>query len=124
MAQNIFHAAVRDSITGENLAGATAVLKGTSIGNTADAKGIIIITDIPDGKTVIVFSLLGYRKKDMEIIFPLSNPEKVFEIKLAAEETQMEEVIISSTRINSRIEEAPLRTEVLGSEEMDEESSV
>ena len=123
-AQNSFHAVLRDSITDEKLTGVAVIIKGTSNGNTSDANGKISISNIPDGKAVIIFSLLSYQKKEIEFVFPLADAGKIFEVKLSPVEHEMEEVIISSTRTNSRIEDAPLKTEVIGTEEMDEESNL
>ena len=122
--QNSFEAIVSDSSMNEKLAGATAVVKGTTNGAAADAEGKVVIKNISDGKSTIVFSLIGYQKKEIDFIFPLHDSKKVFEVKLSTEEINVEEVIVTSTRTRSRIEDLPVKMEVIGAEDLDEESSV
>lgn len=123
-AQNTFRATLKDNTTKEPLVGATAVLKGTTNGSSADLNGKIEIKDIPDGRRTIVFSYIGYEKLEMNFAFPIpdSLQEQIIYLKPEAEE--MEEVVVTSTRTNSRIEEIPIKVEVLGAEELSERGSI
>lgn len=122
--QNIFNAQVKDSISGESLVGVTGVLKGTTNGSAADINGRISIANLPDGQAVIIFSLIGYQKKEIEVSIPMADQKKIYEILLAPESVDMGEVTVTSTRTRSRIEDLPGKIEVIGSEDLDEESAV
>lgn len=123
-AQNIFKATIKDSLTYETLIGSTAIIKGTANGSSADLNGKIEIKNIPDGKQTIVFGFIGYEKKELAFIFPLADSLRGQIIYLKSEAEEMEEVVVSSTRTNSRIEEIPIRVEVLGGEELNEKGSM
>ena len=122
-AQNTFSAVVTDSITGEKLAGVVAVLKGTTNSAATDSVGNISLSDIPSGNQIIEFSYIGYAKKAKTFSFPLSTGQLLV-VKLNAEEAELGEVLVTSNRTNSRVEDAPLKIEVLGLEELHEESSI
>jgi iron complex outermembrane receptor protein len=121
-AQNIFKAIVRDSETKEKLIGATAYIKELKLSNSTDTSGVLILKGIPNGKFEIVFSYIGYEKKETTFLFPLS--QQPVEILLKNDNSELAEVIVTSTRTNSRIEDIPIRVEVIGEEEVDEEGSM
>jgi outer membrane receptor for ferrienterochelin and colicins len=120
--QNSFQAIIRDSLTLETLPGAIAVIPGTTMGATADADGKLVLNNIPDGKTILSISLIGYGSKTVEVVFP--RKEEVTEILLSSQGIAIDEVTVSTTRMRSRIEDLPMRLEVIGAEDLDEESSV
>jgi outer membrane receptor for ferrienterochelin and colicins len=123
-AQSYFTCIVRDSSTNEPLPGVTVLLQNTSNGTATDARGRATLQNIPAGTQSIIFSLLSYRKYQATYSFPLANPDKPVTILLAPEQAVLEEVLISSSRTNARIEDLPIRVEVLGQEEMNEESLI
>lgn len=123
-AQNIFKAIIKDSYTNEVLIGSTAVVKGTANGSSADPNGKVEIKNVPDGKQTIVFSYIGYEKRELTFIFPLANSFQEQIIFLKSEIKEMEEVVVTTTRINSRIEEIPIKVDVLGGEELNEKGSM
>ena len=123
-AQNRFKAIVRDSLTSEPLTGASAILKGSTHGSRADINGKIEISNIPNGKQTFVFSFLGYENLELASNFPLANPNRESIIYLQPKNENLDEVIVTSTRTNSRIENIPIRVEVIGKEEVDEEVNI
>lgn len=75
-----------------------------------------------EGNCLLNFTAIGYRSVMLKLVLPDTN---IIEVRLVPEPEVMEDVvIIASTRTNQRIENAPIKVEVLGSEEMQEESSV
>jgi iron complex outermembrane receptor protein/outer membrane receptor for ferrienterochelin and colicins len=95
-----------------------------SIGNKSiaktDEKGLVLLS--LQGKVILIISSVGYESKTIEIEFPIKN---VFEVQLASIDEGMEEVVIvASTRTNQQIENSTLKVEILGIEEMEEESTV
>ena len=123
-AQNTFRAIVKDSLTNQLLFGSTALLKGSSKGANADMNGMIEIRDIPDGKQTIVFRYIGFENLEKSFVFPLKESFKEQAIYLKPKSEQLEEVVVTSTRTNSRIESIPIRVEVIGKEEVDEEVNI
>src|SRR5690606_7908512 len=94
-AQITCDAIITDSETQQPLIGATAVLKGTTKGSTANLEGLLSIENIPDGKQIIVFSYIGYETKSDTFSFPLTHTEP-FQIELNPKAGELEEVVISS----------------------------
>ncbi len=123
-AQNILKATLQDSKTHEALIGASAVVKGTTNGGSSDSSGNIVLKNIPDGEQTIVFSYIGYDKLKMTFEFPLADSLQGKVIFLEQDAEVMEEFIVTSTRTNSRIEDIPMRVEVIGQEEVSEEVNI
>ena len=121
-AQNTFKAKIIDGDCGENLTGATALLQGTDKGAIADAEGMIIINDIPDGQYTIIFSCIGYETERKNYNFPLANPDEIIVISLEEDENELDEVVITSTRGTRTINDIPTRVEFIGSEELEEKN--
>jgi len=124
-AQNSFSFTIVDSASQEPLSGVTVMLKGTGKGVISDADGKATLKNIPNGKQVLLISMIAYKDQSLELNFPLYGNSPTVTINLVhSEGIEEEEVIISSSRTDSRIENTPTRIEVLGSEELTEESSV
>ena len=121
-AQRTFTAIIKDKETKEPLIGANCILKGTTIGSSADKNGKIILQNIPVGKQTLQFSYVGYQTVEKEFEFPLQDTSSI-NIYLEPDLT-LETVTVYSTRTNNRIEEIPTRIEVLGNEEVIEETAI
>ncbi|MBO0951617.1 TonB-dependent receptor [Fibrella forsythiae] len=116
---------VEDSLTHQPLAGATVRIQTTlPTGMVADANGLARLTNLRPGNTSLVVSLVGYKDSPYTLTLPLSNPDSVLTIRLAAAEAALEEVVVTATRTNRRIEDLPIKVDVLGQEDMDEEAAV
>ncbi len=105
----------------ENLPGVTVSLFGKKRTVIADANGKVVFTNLPAGDIEITFSFVGYENREQDFHIPRSDTETV--VYMHKSEAQLNEVTVSSSRTNSRIEDLPTRVEVIGSEEIDEESS-
>ena len=121
-AQNIFKAVIKDKDTKENLASATAYIKMLNLGAAADANGILNIRNIANGTYEIVFSSIGYEKKEMEFTFPMA--QQPVEVLLEKESGELSNIIVTTTRTNSRIEDIPIRVEVIAKDEVNEETNI
>jgi iron complex outermembrane receptor protein/outer membrane receptor for ferrienterochelin and colicins len=120
--QNNFSAIVKDKKDSSLLIGISAVVKGTKIGTVSDENGVVNIFNPPDSNFTIHFSAVNFLDYDLTVHLLDSS---VFEIFLQSLEKELEGVtIISTTRTNQRIENSPLKVEVLGKEEMDEENTI
>ena len=121
--QNIFRATIKDADTKEELIGASAVLKGTLTGSATDGNGVVTLQNIPNGEQTIEFSYIGYEKKQQKFTFPLSSGDAIT-IFLESDASQLEEVVISSTRSNLSITDIPTRIELIGLEEIEENGNM
>lgn len=123
-AQTSVRFSVKDSLTGENIAGAVVRLKNTNEGTTSGSDGITFLTGLPAGKQTFAISFIGYAGKELMLELPLKDTTIIIPVLLSAEGAELEEIIVSTTRTNSRIDDLPAKIEVLGQEDMDEESTI
>jgi len=123
-AQHTFSCIVKDSTTHELLPGVTVALNSTTNATATNANGKALLTNIPDGTHLFHFSFIGYKSTTVSFSFPLPDSLKTIEILLAANNENLNEVIVSSSRTNSRIDDLNTKVEVLGQEDMDEESTL
>lgn len=123
-AQNNYTAVIRDAETNKPLTGATVAIQNTNIAGSTNAQGRVILSDIPDGKAILIFRFIGYEQRTDTLDFPRQN-ELVAEVFLkpsAAEE--LEEVTISSTRSSRSIKDIPTRVEFIAGEELEEKGNM
>ncbi|MGE5350464.1 MAG: TonB-dependent receptor [Acidobacteriota bacterium] len=121
-AQNVFKARVLDSETKEALAGVTVQLEGTSNGAQSDSAGNVTIRNVPNGNDKFQFSFVGYEASEIEIKYP--QPETTLVISLKPVSLSTSEVMVTSLRSTSRIEDLPIKIEVLGYDEINEENGI
>ncbi len=122
-AQNVWKARVIENETKAPIIGATITLKGTKISTSSDEKGLVILTNVPDGNQILTISFLGFEEKIVNLKFPLIQPE-VLDIFLEPSEDELETVIISSTRSNRSIKDIPTRVEFIAGEELEEKANM
>ena len=121
-AQNTFTAILKDEASKQPLVYANAIVEGTKIGGSSNAEGRVVIKNIPNGRHTIIFSYVGYRKKEKTYRFPLKDNQV---ITLYLEKNELLKLVtVISTRTNNRIEDIPTRVEVLGNEEVVEETGI
>lgn len=118
MAQNTLNAIIKDETTQEPLIGATAVIKGTIVGATADINGRLSIQNFPKGEQTVVFSFVGYESQTKTVNI---NSNDTIRVLLSSGE-ELEEIVVSATRSSRTIDEIPTRTEVIAAEELGEKA--
>jgi iron complex outermembrane receptor protein/outer membrane receptor for ferrienterochelin and colicins len=120
-AQEIFRALIKDKGTGLVLPG-VSVTPDAGKGVVTNESGQAVIESLPAGKHTITFSYVGYETYLLPVVLP---DTAWHEVLLTAVHKSLEEVtVLASTRNNQRIENSPLKVEVLGKEEMDEENTI
>jgi len=112
---------LRDSTTRQPLIGASVGVPGTGTGGTSDARGLVQLAPAPAPGTRLRAEALGYKPRTLPAPAAGSTP---LTILLAPSAAEIDEVIVTATRTNSRIEDQPERIEVLGEEEMQEENGI
>lgn len=109
---------VKDATTLRPIAGATAAENNRNLAVSDSAGNIFLM--LSEGRHVLTISCVGYESKS--VTAPAAG---VLNILLSAKQQELDEVtVIASTRNNQRIENAPMKVEVLDHEEIEEESTV
>ncbi len=121
-AQNNFSCIVKDETTKEPLQGVTANIAGTNKSVASDNSGRVTFKNLVADKIKIIFSFVGYESQTIVFSIPPKDSLQIVSLPKAGQKTE-EEVIVSSSKTNSRIEDLPTKVEVIGSEEVDEEAS-
>lgn len=122
MAQHTLTAVIRDAASTQPLPGATVKISKTTIGATADDKGVVTLTGIPSGIQQLSFSFVGYEPQEQTVTFPTSTDTLI--VSLEAGDEELEEVVISSTRSSRTIQSIPTRVEFIGGEELEEKGNM
>jgi outer membrane receptor protein involved in Fe transport len=112
---------LRDSTSRQPLIGASVGVPGTGLGGTTDASGAVQLTPAPAAGTRLRVEALGYRPR--LVAAPAAGGAPLL-LLLAPSAAEIDEVVVTATRTNSRIEDQPERIEVLGEEEMREENGI
>ena len=105
----------------EPLAGVSVV--AVTNGTTSNAQGLAELGNLPNGKTSVQFSLVGYNTVKKTFNLPQKNNDTV-EIEMEPSEEELEEVIVTTTRGSRNIADEPTRLEVIGTEELEEKSDM
>ena len=117
---------VEDSLTHEPVIAATirTPAKPTAahpvIGAITNVSGIATIANLPDDIKTLTVSAVSYETES----FPITPGTDTLVFRLKSAEEAIDEVTVTATRTNSRIEDLPIKVEVLGLEDMNEESAV
>jgi outer membrane receptor for ferrienterochelin and colicins len=118
--QNLLKIVVRDSASKESLQGISVLVNNT--GRTTASDGSVLFPELPGGSYTVTCTAVGYVAKTLLISLPDSSVHAIF---LARKTVVLEDVtVIATTRNNQRMESSPLKVEVLGKEEVDEENSI
>jgi outer membrane receptor for ferrienterochelin and colicins len=98
------------------LAGATVVVAGMTY--ISGDKGLVT-ADTPSGVVRVTVSHKGYLTVEKDITIPPGSTQQVI-VTLDPEPTHEEEITVSATRTDKRLEDQPMRVEVLVREEIEE----
>ena len=113
---------VEDSLSHEPLVGATIQFKTKpATGTVTDGQGRASLGALPANVRTVLVSLVGYQNRTVTLP---EMADSLLVVRLASAEASLDEVTVTATRTNSRIEDLPIKVEVLGQEDMDEESAV
>ncbi len=113
---------ISDEDSHEPIAGASVEIKLLKKGGISDSAGIAFLNNIPRGNYECKIACEGYADEEIKLNIP-STKDTLF-ITLERDEEMLSNVVVSSSRTNSRIKDLPTRVEVLGTEDMEEETSM
>lgn len=116
---------VKDAATQKILQGVSINIEGTTKSTVSDSSGRVFFSNLNKGRIKITFSFIGYETQTVNFQIPLqpADAATMVYLKKTANKTE-EEVIVTSSRTNTRIEDLPTKVEVLGSEEVNEENGI
>jgi len=113
---------IKDKAVNDNLFGVNCILKNTTIGTSSDTNGLCQFDNIPNGEHTFEFSYIGFKSVEKTYIFPLKDKQPI--VIYLTENTELEIITVFSTRTRNRIKEIPTKIEVLGNEEVIEETAI
>jgi len=105
------------------IVGASVMVKGLNKGGVSDSAGFVALEGICAGNHVLQVSCSGYAGKEIKMMALLRGIDTVA-VTLEPDVEMLGDVVVSSSRINGRIRDLPTRVEVLGTEDMEEETSM
>ena len=125
----------RDSANGSPIAGAilrvetvaatneqVPRLRSGRQGAVTDASGVATLR-LPAGRRTIVASLIGFRPESL-VVTLRANADTTIALVLAERIAQVEGIVVSATRSERRVEDTPLRIEIVDEEEVAEKTSM
>ncbi len=118
--QTTFNITVSDSLWKFGISGATITIGDTKTGTATDSIGQASL-EINSFPVELVVQMMGYKSKS---VFLKDSSKTSINVQLSDDTKNLGEVTVSTTRNNARIEDLPMKVEVLGQEEMDEESTI
>lgn len=98
----------------EPLVNVNVMVKGTQFGATTLRNGTFEITNVPFGECTLEVSLIGYAKKNVSL--SLSTETKPVTIILTEEAIQGQQIIVSASKYEQRVQDLSVSTTVLTSD--------
>ncbi|MBM3906479.1 MAG: TonB-dependent receptor plug domain-containing protein [Gemmatimonadetes bacterium] len=95
-----------------------AIVRAGRFGAQTDARGMAVLI-VPSGAHTVVVSKLGFRSDSLPLTLR-AGADTALRFALAAQVTEVEAVVVSATRSERRVEDVPLRVEVIDEEEIAE----
>jgi hypothetical protein len=97
---------VKDAQNGEELIGASIVVKELGIGNTSNTYGFYSLT-VPQGNYTLVFSYIGFTTQEIPVEL---NQNKTIDIQLVEEVALMEEVVVVGEDVDANVSTVEMGT--------------
>jgi len=123
VAQSSLRVLVHDERTKNPLPGVTVAISALGIGAATDADGRATLPDVPAGPQRVQFSSIGYASRTVAFTLPQAGDAPAL-VELEPSSLELQGVVVEATRTGSRIEDVPVRIEVIGEEELAEEGSM
>jgi len=115
---------VMDEGNKQPLVGVNITVKGTVLGTASDQKGAFALTRVPVGQHTIYFSMLGYERKQIGPVTVRVDQDQVIEVRLRATAIPSEPVVVTASRREQRIQEAPVSIATITASELQMRNSV
>ncbi len=106
------------------LVGATVTVNNTSLGASTDTAGIFVVKNMPAGIYSLTASMLGYQQKIVEHIRISSEEIKVLTIALPPSPIQANPVVITATKHEQSLEDAPVSMSIVNAQMLEARNTV
>lgn len=95
---------VLDALTKEHLSFVNVQIKGTALGCLTDESGHFYLTNLPEGKHTVVFSMMGYESVEKEVTL---HRDTLVEINVSIEETSflIDNVVVTANKYETKQKE-------------------
>ncbi len=124
IAQHRIFAIVQNAKTNLPLMGVSIFIKDSKLIGTTDKNGEVSFSIEPSKNYRITFTEINYVTQTIDFYPKNTINNDTLKVNLIQKDMEVQEVIVTSTRTNSRIEDNPIRIEVIGQEEISEEGSI
>ena len=104
---------VKDAKTGEHLPYVIVQVKGTTIGTTTDNTGHFFLKNLPEGTLVIEVKYMGYTTQSKSITIK-QDTSKELNFSLSPSDMDLDEVVVSANRNETKRRLAPNLVNVIG----------
>jgi len=119
-AQSTINITVSDSLWKFGISGATITISDTKNGVATDSLGKASL-EIASFPIELEIRMMGYNSKIIQL---KDSSKTTINVPLSDDIKNLGEVTVTTARTKARIEDLPMKVEVLGQEEMDEESTI
>lgn len=94
---------LQDEETGQPVIGGNVILKGTTNGSLTDEDGNFVISNVPAGSHIIVFTYIGFSTEELSINVPVDRQVNLGLVKITSQAIGLEEIsIIASVAIDRK----------------------
>ncbi len=100
--------------TGVSLVGVNISLVGTFYGAATDRGGNFVIEELPPGSYTLLVSMIGYRNVTLDDIIVGAGETRVLAVAMDSDVLEAPQIVVSTTRFEQDIMEAPISVSVLG----------
>jgi iron complex outermembrane receptor protein len=122
MGQQKLTVKVSEEKSGQPIAGASILLKGSKEGVSADSLGRATIIIPMSGRISLTISAISYEEK--QVILDLPVKEELLKVYLEPAENENETIVVKATRSSRTIVNIPTRIEIINGEELDEKGNM
>lgn len=97
-------------------AGATVILKGTTLGAVTDNNGLYLVNKIKPGTYILRISLLGYETQEKQ--FTITKGKNTSDFTLTETSFNLNEVVVTGTKTEKTLKNVPVLTQVINGRQM------
>lgn len=108
---------ISDRETGQSLGGVTVRIEGTQAGTIADKLGRFRLKNVPEGKVVIIASLVGYEQY-RGVFYMKENEVKDVVFTMITTSIKSPDVIVSANKRIQAVQDVPISVSIVKSEDL------
>lgn len=106
--KGIVRGTVKDAVTGQALAGANVLVRGTVVGAATDRSGNFRLSALPPGRYIIRVSMIGYASEQKRDVTVAAGLETEIDVVLNPIAIETEPVVVTASRREQKLSEVPV----------------